>query len=437
MSDNLIPGDETGLAPHQPYPRPVPIPDRAFDEGTQYGLCMNHEWLALVTGACETLLNLDTWDGENERQHWAVNEVLRILSTIRECESAMTDECCNAILDRLDLILGLLSAGGTGPYAQIRIDLANHVINNTVTEIHPLVPDTSWYIDSGDAGGDDVIREIGACIALWNLYTATVRAFYTQAAQKAFTIPAEITVTFGPLWGGLAFIASGLLFGAIETVLADTQAVKNLLCCIPDELAGEAVNVYTLIAAIRACEVGGNETLLGELLVSQLSDPANFGLFLMEYGQEYAKVLNNYPNYSCPCDSEEGVTCDQAGTVNGYDFPAAGGSGWTPDETGGACQSFGTILVDGGDFQGSSDFCLHTVELRRFFGGTSENEAVLARLTVNGAVYEAAILAGQHTVIDVTPHQLITSSVGFRVDLIGGGGIQCYTGMRFTGVPVP
>lgn len=429
MTGNFPPGQESGLGPHAPYQWPIPIPDRPSDQAPRVGFCFNVMWAAAITGALETLLNADTWDGQPASQAWAVEQILRVLAELQTCEEDMDEQCCTDILEKLDIIIGLLGGGPTsGSWPTIRIDLENLVIAGSYTDIHPLIPDTYWYVDSGDENGEAEVRQIAGCRALWDLYAAMVFSFYNQVLKKAVEVPLDITYTLGPLIGGLAFIAGGLTVGAVETLLADSAAVENLICCIPDNLVGEAISQDSLIAAIRTCEVGGNETLLGELMVWHVANPANFGLFLKQYGDEIATGFTMGEDYTCPCGEEEGISCEGSGSFSQYEYPYNGGSGWTPDSVGSACSGFGHILNSGGTFNQTADRCINFAQLNRFYGGTASNEAVIARFTINGMSKDVAILYGQHVTCTWDPPQYIGPDHDLRIDLIGGGELMCYTG---------
>lgn len=397
-------------------------------------------------GALDELAHWYTWQRDTDKQGAAVAAVWRdVLSLARElfesddpcpCEESMTD-CCEPILDKLDEIIGLLSVGNKpDPIALLDFRQTITTIITTPgwepTDLHPLAPDVTFTEGAGDVAGDLAYRQNALCHLLYLACVTMMRETRQNVLHAGLMIGIDAFLAGWWLPAGAIAIGSVIAGGLVTEALGDEQAVANVVCCMADELLGLAITQQNLIDAAQTCADGGNETLIAGGLQSLFADDETFAAFLHDLGQAFDKSKKGVELY-CPCTEVEGVLCTVEGTATGIDLPASGGSGWTPDGLGGSCQNFGTILNGGGTFQGSSDFCLQTVSLQRFYGGTTSNEALYARVTVNGRAYYAEINPSVHCTVSITPNQLITSENGFRVDLLGGGERMCYTGVRFTG----
>lgn len=356
------------------------------------------------------------------------------------CEDDMTD-CCDDILSRLDIIIGLL--GQPAPPSerdrQETIDwIDGEIAEKGLMTINPKTPDLKFDLRTGDSGEVTLaLRRRALCAWL----TAWVDTF----SNDPYLIAAAGLITSGvillaPLSGLLAPLVTAGLFvvaaGAAYAITQDAQAKRDWVCCMALELQDKEPTRANLEAAADACDTGGNTSVWTTIFKGQMATDQALAAMMSDLGTWNERLESGW-DVKCICDADDGLFCDQAGTVVGIDLPAAGGNGWVPDGLGGSCPGFGTILNGGGTFTGASDFCVQTVQLQRFFGGTTTNEATLARLTIGGAIYYAPIVGGQHCTIQVDPKCVIGPASPFRIDLLGGGARMCYTGVRFTGVAIP
>lgn len=398
-------------------------------------------------GALESLQYWFNWERDSDHTGALLSNVWRDVITIaRElfdsdnpcpCEGDDMTDCCEPILERLDSIIGILSAGKK-PDAILQINFRQDIYNIlnapgfVVTDLQPSAPDVSFTEATGDVSGDLEYRQTALCHLLYLSCVTLMRETRQTVLNAGLTIGIEAFLS--GWWLGAAAVAIGSIIagGLVTEALGDEDAIKNVVCCMSDELLGLPTTQANLIDAAQACQDGGNETLIGAALAGLFADDETYGAFVHDLGVAFEKSKKGMGLY-CPCNEEEGVICTTEGTTLGIDLPYQGGSGWTPDDIGGTCPSFGHILLTGGDFLGSSAFCLETVQLQRFFGGTTSNEALYARVTVNGRAYYAPIDPNVHCTVTIEPNQVIDDVNGFRVDLLGGGERMCYTGVRFTG----
>lgn len=353
------------------------------------------------------------------------------------CEGDDMTDCCEPILEKLDTIIGLLSVGRKpDPILQLnfRQDITNiiGVPGWTLDELHPSAPDTSYTEGSGDLAGDLEYRQNALCHLLYVSCVSLMQSTRQSVLLAGLNIGIDLFLTGWWLPATVVGIGSIIAGGLVTEALGDEEAIADVVCCMADELLGQPTTQENLMNAARACEVGGNQTLIGEALAGMFADEESWAAFVHDLGAAFEKSKKGLPLY-CPCTEEDGIICTTEGTTIGIDLPYDGGSGWTPDSIGGTCPNFGHVLEGGGDFLGSSAFCLETVQLQRFFGGTSSGEALYARVTVNGRAYYKEIEPNVHCTVSIDPHQVIDNANGFRVDLLGGGERMCYTGVRFTG----
>lgn len=434
---------------HIPFTGPVPIPGQSFDTGDRFALCANGAWWSVLLGAAETLLNRDTWKGQQWEQEAAVQEATRMLASLYRCGGTDLTDCCDPILERLDLIVSLLD-GMAGP---ARFSMYQTIENMSINAAQPGAPQPgdfyggttaqglwesfTWNYPQYPAGNPpevEAMREEALCSALYMLMTSIGRSAYDTLLGGGFSLGSTLAGLGFWIPGALTFIGAGLSAAIVEAVFT-AENIAAFVCCWMDEYKtyfppltkGDFDTVADL------CAAPGNMFVLSNVAKAHLADPINWGAFMHDLGRAY-DVLEAGGSLGCPC-IEEGEECTPGGTPVGIDLELDGSDGLMVDQNLGSCPSFGTTIGGGMDFQGTGEFCLQTWGLMRFFGGRNPGEATVARLTINGATFDEPIGEG-HCIITLDPPQVLHNDEWVRVDLLGGSGSMCMTGVRFTGTAI-
>lgn len=427
--------------PHAPFFRAVPIPSGPFDVGNKlYSVCVNGEWWARMLGALEALLNNDTWQGTLTEQQAAVQEATRLLSSLSECEGEvdMTD-CCEPILQRLDSILSKLDdlQGATTSDRRDEINVIVYNLGSTSdpTDLHPSAPDVTLTEGTGDVVADFELRERALCGVIATLVYKLRNDIFERYSSFGFAVGSAATVLPVVGWIGAFSVWAGTLISlAAQDLVFITQEVQDdLICCMKEHLIGVDIDHDSIFDALDACNIGWPYNDLLAEVNNFLAMPTNMGAFLHDLGSAY-EALKFGSDFYCPCDVD-GVICDGGdGTLRPYDFGTADAGGPVPDALGaGECSPFAKLLIGGCTYTPAQEECLHFFQLSRFYGGVAPNEALVARISVNGAHWTEALdneSPQNHVAFTFDPPQLIGPESPVRVDLLGGGGTMCHTGYR-------
>lgn len=402
----------------------------------------NREYRAAWTGAIYELTRWFNWQRDGAHRGrlaaavWA--EVFREMIDMMDsdnpcpCEGEDMTDCCDPILEKLDIIIGLLSLPTPADDLVIsdKRDAVEQIVKGDpfeVADLHPSAPDVS-FTEGSDAQELYAWRYAALCYVL-NYTVEVIKLNFNRRLLLDF-LETGFALYFEGQWLSIlgTMVVTGVYGTLANAVLKDQAAIEHVVCCMREWLVGKTVSRENLQAAAYACQDGANETIIGEMIHQFYSDDANFGAAVHDLGYSY-ELIKAGADLDCPCDNPEGVTCDSELNFQQFEMDYDGGNGWTPDSITGGCNAFGHVLAGGGTYALSVPRCLHLVQLNRFFGGTTSNEAVLARFEINGHVEYVPIVAGEHCTVIFDPPQVIDDGFPLRIDLIGGGERMCYTGL--------
>jgi hypothetical protein len=440
---------ESEAYPHTPIRRPIPIPDPLpFDQGDRlFSLCVNGEWMSAIQGVLEVLLNRDTWAGSDAGRQAAVDEAARLLSTLQDCEAVSMVDCCDDILIRLDAIISLLGRDREIALINFRDLIGGEINENGFLGTHPDIPQTTFFNDTGADAAEKIAQlRMAFCWLLTEVFEQAYTDLQTATGKigAGLFTAAGIALRMGPIsWmagaviGVIATLGAGIV-GAILGALADTDARKDVICCLLDALDGQPVTREAFTTAIDACSIGGNQTMIGLFLKTWIGLDHNWGILLHDYGVAHSLQLQGAV-LDCLCD--EGEPCDQTGQVIGVDIGLnPPGTGLVIDQDQGAC-GFGRRLWRGLTWTPTGAICLHSFVVKRHLAAPVSNEATYAVIRVNGQLYSMPVVhsGGDAGNIGVTfdPPQTVGPASPIRVEFLGGSQVVCMGIIRWTGIPIP
>lgn len=397
---------------------------------------LNHQ--LAFWGALDELALWFNWQRDNDHTAIEVAHVWREVIDLAHalfnsdnpcpCEGDDMIECCEPILEKLDQIIALLDAPRqSDPIAQIEFrQTISNILNAPgfeVSDLHPSAPDVSYTEGTGDIDAFNE-RQSALCHILWLAIIKHADALRADILSKGIPIAIELVLT-GQFWLGAALaIATSAAQELVRLALEDEGAVRNVVCCMRDALIGQATTKTNFQAAALSCEVGGNETLIGDALYQTFANDDNWGVFIRDLGEAF-DMASDGQDLECPCDSE-GITCESSNPLLGYDYdtnpfhPA-----FVPDGDGGLCDGFWRIIEGGATWTTTQDMCIESVHLEGH--RLSEvSECAVVRWTVNGAFwYTLYNPANNNISIAFDPPQLVLADETIRMDFFGGSERVC------------
>jgi len=158
--------------------------------------------------------------------------------------------------------------------------------NGNPSSINPNAPD--------DFFSNNATRETALCMAV-NSWVGSVVSQFVEKGKLAlglsiFTIIASGFL--GPLGAAVGVLVSAsllLLSAAAIEAAQDSEAVKDVMCCMIEGLTGDAISFANFQLALSSCGFtgGSNSQILADVVTAELESEANYLAFLDLLGKGY------------------------------------------------------------------------------------------------------------------------------------------------------
>ena len=280
-----------------------------------------------------------------------------------------TEKVLGERMARLDSRLsGCASIGNDTWYLYWQMNLAFQRINiinwdGSTTSINENAPVDEWNQDEDYDGNTALCMGVQDVVAAMAAMILNDMYWRNEGIRKPFFDILQLVSDII----GLGFTYDGTLkpgheWEVLKEAFQDEEAIRKIVCCITDNLKGEAVTKAVLATSGAGCGFGSgtNEWYVIQYIRRELDTDETYYAFLDAIGNAYTRVTVLNLN-ECPCDLIGRVTFDDAGTdldytkeygyIASFGQPALAlwGEEWyTPPETAGKRSE---ILIDlGADY---------------------------------------------------------------------------------------